>query len=132
MEPAHSHLAEPPPHGQVAGNYIGIQGDRAIPRQHPAFHIHARGYGDGCEGIAHFAVFYSRTAPRQFAANESGGNQSLVSSSDQPDLSPSLIIESGRISILRSPLWLSEVQTRKEKSISIPMPFFQRSVRAEI
>jgi hypothetical protein len=33
------------------------------------------------------------------ATNESGGNQSFVSSSDQPDLSLSLIIESGRISI---------------------------------
>jgi len=33
----------------TAGNDIGIQGDRAIPRQHPAFYIHACRYGNGCE-----------------------------------------------------------------------------------
>jgi hypothetical protein len=30
----------------TAGNDIGVQRDRAIPRQRPAFQIHAGGYGD--------------------------------------------------------------------------------------
>ena len=33
----------------TAGDDIGVQRDRAIPRQRPAFQIHAGGYCDGCQ-----------------------------------------------------------------------------------
>jgi hypothetical protein len=33
----------------TAGNDIGVQRDRTIPRQRPAFQIHAGGYCDGCQ-----------------------------------------------------------------------------------